>query len=131
VICYCCTAQGMHMHMWTMPCRGNDENRHAQLQSTRLTLTVLRASGQTASSHLTRIKITHCTCTTGGNVHVACRDRGQDGPFLFHRQGVTKTRFPPVGLSRCVRRNYSRKLDKSRDYYCPQRGARHVIYDCR
>ena len=67
MICYCCTAQGMHMHMWTMPCRGNDENRHAQLQSTRLTLTVLRASGQTASSHLTRIKITHYTCT-GGNV---------------------------------------------------------------
>lgn len=59
MICYCCTAQGMHMHLWTMPCRGNDENRHAQLQSTRLTLTVLRASGQTASSHLTRIKFNH------------------------------------------------------------------------
>ena len=50
-MCDCCTAQGMHMHMWTMPCqsRGDDENRHPQPQCTRLTLMVLRASGQTAS----------------------------------------------------------------------------------
>ena len=50
-MCDCCTAQGMHMHMWTMPCqsRGDDENRHPHPQCTRLTLMVLRASGQTAS----------------------------------------------------------------------------------
>ena len=91
-MCYCCSRACTCI---CGPCRAAAMTRIDIHSSRALALTVLRASGQTASSHLTRIKITHHTCT-GGNVHVACRDRGLDGPFLFHRQDVAKMRFPPV-----------------------------------